>query len=92
MKVTRKLFDKLSTPDKCDVLTQGFNEVSEMFDNLKAENKRLRDGLRDMSNYGRTYGGQKCADIAYEMLTGEKPDVHYCSDTTMKQLNDKDLK
>lgn len=44
-------------------------------DKLKAENKRLRDGLRDMSNYGRTYGGQKCADIAYEMLTGEKPDV-----------------
>jgi len=44
---------------------------------VKAEKEiiRLRDGLRDLSNYGQTYGGQKCADIAYEMLTGELPDV-----------------
>lgn len=51
------------------------NAIMEAAAKSEQEIIRLRDGLRDLANYGQTYGGQKCADIAYEMLTGEKPDV-----------------
>lgn len=50
-------------------------KVLEVNEELEKESVKLRDGLRDLSNYGRTYGGQKCADIAYELLTGVSPDV-----------------